>query len=300
MDAAALKRRVLRLTTRLDPAQLQRRGGGQLQAVAGALAALDPSADHRLVARFLGRVMEPRQARAVARKAAARITPYTFHFHAQLGWVVWAGDQGCEDLQGVQRVPCVLSDMAGQVELLGGKEQQIRAFLTVGDRVHLRSSPRDWWTVHEFRPKLNSILLIAYDKKKECRKVHYNEVYPLALAGCTVQRSVCVACFSRFLLACECVEAQSNQHHKCEFLFPIPDSASAIAYIESVAEGGDDGRSLAFDLFNGDDVEHHSNDDHVYKMQREAGVRCWLAQKRYEKQIKAALQRLPPYLCNDR
>jgi hypothetical protein len=295
MEASTMKRKLLRLMVKLDPVKLKIKG--KLEEVVAALIILDPTTDHRHVVKFLTKGLPEDRARVLVKQQAMQVNPYTFHFHSHLGGLVWAGaNKDCDNLLSAQKVPCIITSHAGDEE-----EGEIRAFVTVGDEVHLRASPRDWWAVHEFRPQGNSLLLVARDSsKKLCRKVHYKEVPPLALMGCTVRRSVCVACFKRFLLSCECGSGRSS-HHTCVFQFPSPDSAAAVKHIEGIAQGGADSCSSAFGLMTGDDADHfNSNDDHVYKMQREAGVRSWLSQKRAVAQAKAALRALPPELSLDR
>ena len=272
-----------------------------------AMLVLDFSSDHRLVVKFLSKGFPEDSARALVKEQEVIVNPYTFHFHSHLGWVVWAGRcKDCNDLLGVHKVPCIISNKStGEVyedENMRKKSQspEIRALVAVGDEIHLRSSSRDWWIVHEFRPKTNSILLIAYDKKKHCRQVHYHEIRPLALMGCTVRRSVCVNCFKQFLISCECGEGRTSEHHSCVFQFPSPDNIAATRYLESVAEK-DTGLSDAFHLFNADnDNDFGSNDDHVHKMQREASVRSWLSHKKNLADVKKIMCSLSRDLSQNR
>lgn len=292
-----MKRKLFRLMAKLDPVKLN--STGKLDAAVAALIILDQTTDHRYVVKFLSKGFAEDWARLMVTQQVAQVNPYTFHFHAQLGWIVWASVlKNCNSLEGVLKVPCEIShcdsdDLHAELGWRGEDCQrpQVRAFVAVGDQLHLRSSPRDWWTVHEFRPRLNSVLLVARDQKRGGRKVHYREVHTLALMGCTVRRSLCVPCFRQSLCACECGEAR---RHSCVFQFPSPDSSAAVALIESASEGGRDGCSAALGLLHGDDEAFCSAEDQVRRMQREAGVRCWLKHKRGVAQAKAAMQALPP------
>ena len=321
MEVPVTKRKLFQLMVNLDPVKLDSKG--QLTSAVAALIVLDPTSNHRHVVKFLAKCFPEDKARVRVKQQATRVNPYTFHFHTQLGWLVWAGEGGnSDDLQSVQKVPCLLSDAAtGKLHAVERyrsgnraeeeRTEEIRAFVKVGDQLFLSSratspstsSRRDWWTVHEFRPQSNSILLIAYDNKKPCRKVHYYEVHPWVLNKCTIRRSVCVTCFQRFLFTCECGDSRTSHHHHCVFQFPSPDSTAAVAYLESLSPTDTGGycAAAAFGLMGGDDEDGcRSNDDHVYKMQREAGVRSWLTQQKSLAEVKAALLALSPTLSLDR
>ena len=71
-------------------------------------------------------------------------------------------------------------------------------------------------------------------------------------------------------------------------------------FLEDIAKSDTNGFSEAFELLNANNDHYNSNDDHVYKMQREAGVRTWLSQKKTLVQVKAIMQTMPRENSKDR